>query len=90
VAFLLDRLLARFVFRQLHEGKAMGLGWIKQIATGFVLAALFFVMPFTTIGKNEPWYFWIGSGIVASLVGTLLTWLMIESQKPSKYRNNDE
>jgi type VI protein secretion system component VasK len=73
-----------------EEVDPMSLGWMKRTAAGFVLAALFFAMPFTEIGKDEPWYFWIGSGVVAFLVGILLTWIMIESQKPPKRRHDEE
>ncbi len=68
----------------------MSWGWIKRIVPGFVLAAIFFAMPFTKLGEIEPWYFWMGSGVVAFLVGVLLTWIMLEGQKPHPRRRNEE
>lgn len=68
----------------------MSFRWIKRTGAGFVLAALFFAMPFTDIGKDDPWYFWIGSGLIAFLAGTLLTWIAIESQKTPKYQSEEE
>jgi hypothetical protein len=55
-----------------HRGE-----WVARTAAGFVLAVLFFYMPFTELGAGEPWYFWAGSGVIAFIAGTLLTWLLV-------------
>jgi len=68
----------------------MSIGWIKRIAAGAVLAACFFAMPFTDLGKEEPWYFWIASGLVAFVVAILLLWIWSESQKDAKRKKSDE
>jgi hypothetical protein len=51
--------------------------WIVRTAAGFLLAAIFFVMPFSEIGGGEPWYCWVASGVVAFVVGTLMSWLLV-------------
>jgi hypothetical protein len=51
--------------------------WIVRTAAGFILAVMFFTIPFTEIGAGEPWYFWVGSGVIAFIVGTLMSWLLI-------------
>jgi hypothetical protein len=47
-------------------------------------------MPFTDLGKDEPWYFWVASGVVAFVVATLLLWIWSESQKDAKRKKTDE
>jgi hypothetical protein len=59
-------------------------GSLKQIAAAFVLAAMFFAVPFTELGKDEPW-FWIASGGVSCLVGSLLIWIFVETHKNSSH-----
>jgi hypothetical protein len=51
--------------------------WILRTAAGFVLAVVFICLPFTELGAGEPWYFWVGSGVIAFIAGSLLTWLLV-------------
>jgi hypothetical protein len=51
--------------------------WLVKCAAGFVLGILFCAMPFMGFGAEEPWYFWVGSGLIAFIAATLLSWLAI-------------
>ena len=54
---------------------------IVRTAGGFVLAGMFFALPATELGASEPWYFWMGSGIIAFVAGSLLTWVLFRMWK---------
>jgi hypothetical protein len=46
-----------------------------SVLAGLVLAAIFCLMPFTALGEDEPWYFWVGSGLLAFAASVLLAWI---------------
>jgi hypothetical protein len=49
------------------------------VLAGLFLAVFFCVLPFTALGEvlgsDEPWYFWVGSGMVALAASVLLAWV---------------
>src|SRR5947209_1287057 len=49
---------------------------LTAVAAGLILAALFCAMPFTDLGADEPWYFWVGSGLIALAASALLAWVL--------------
>jgi hypothetical protein len=55
--------------------------WILRTAACFVLAAMLFALPATQLGAGKPWYFWIGSGVIALVVGLLMLWILVRSWK---------
>jgi hypothetical protein len=56
-------------------------GWITRILACFVFGGLMLTMPFTKLGNDEPWYFWVGSSLLAFLAGFLLIWITPRSPK---------
>lgn len=46
---------------------------LVRCTPGFILAAVFFCLPFFG-GFGEPWYFWIGSGVIAIAASLFLVW----------------
>src|SRR5262249_44098763 len=38
---------------------------LAAVVAGLFLAGIFWMMPFLSLGADEPWYFWVGSGFVA-------------------------
>jgi MFS superfamily sulfate permease-like transporter len=59
---------------------------MKAVLAGLVLACIFWAMPFTKIGSEDPWYFWVGSGLVAVAASTLIGWVFFSHPQKKKRR----
>jgi hypothetical protein len=57
---------------------------ILSILAGLVLAVAFCLMPLSTFGKEDPWYFWVGSGLAALAASVLLSWVYFPPSKGKK------
>ncbi len=55
-----------------------------SVLAGLFLAVVFCLMPFSALGAEEPWYFWVGSGLVALAASVLLAWVFFPPTKERK------
>jgi hypothetical protein len=61
-------------FVRLHWGLITPWARDAKVA-GLFLAVAFCLMPFSPLGAEGPWYFWVGSGLVALAASVLLSWV---------------
>lgn len=54
---------------------------LLSVLAGFFLAVVFSLMPFSELGKNDPWYFWVGSGLIALILSFVLSWAFFPPKK---------
>jgi hypothetical protein len=47
---------------------------VISVLAGLFLSGFFCLMPFNTLGADEPWFFWVGSGLLALVTSVLLAW----------------
>src|SRR5262245_41641452 len=57
---------------------------VLSVLAGLVLAVLCCLMPFSALGAEEPWYFWVGSGLIALAVSVLLAWVFFPLKTSGK------
>jgi hypothetical protein len=63
---------------------------ILSVLAGLVLAGLFCLMPFSTLGAEEPWYFWVGSGLIALAASVLLALVFFPPKRKRMSRTTGE
>jgi hypothetical protein len=74
------------VFGRLWEFKE-SIELVLSVLAGLILAVLLCLMPFTELGAEEPWYFWIGSGLVALAASVLLGWVFFPPSSRGKKKS---
>lgn len=60
---------------------------IKSVLAGLFLAVMFCLMPGTALGGGEPWYFWIGSGLIALTLSAVLAWAFFPPKTKKEERS---
>jgi hypothetical protein len=59
---------------------------VLAVIAGLFLAGLFCLVPLTSFGADEPWYFWVASGIVALAASVLLAYVFFPPQTSKRAR----
>ncbi|MGE3805364.1 MAG: hypothetical protein AB7K24_11885 [Gemmataceae bacterium] len=49
---------------------------LVSVGAGLVLAVLLSSIPLLDFETGEPWYFWVGSGLIALTASILLAWIL--------------
>ena len=59
------------------------------VLAGLVLAVVFCLMPLNALGAGEPWFSWVGSGLIALAASVLLAWVFFRPASGHGSRDED-